>query len=99
MARRRKKKKFSLKEMLRAWIEPKAMLRYRLRRAEAKRRAAENALKLKEQENAGLRIQLESFVDFVDAFAWRQRAAGAEDKTIAESIKKAGELERKQSPQ
>jgi len=98
MARRRKKK-FSFKELLRAWLEPKAMLRHRLRKAEAKRRAAENALRLQQQENAGLRIQIETFTDFVQAFGWQQRATGAEQKMIAETIRKAGEKELKHSRQ
>jgi hypothetical protein len=93
MARRRKKKKFKFSEWFKALIEPKLLMRQRLRMAEAKRRAAENALRSKEQENAGLRIQIETFTDFVQAFGWQQRATGAEQKMIAETIRKAGEKE------
>lgn len=94
MARRKKKR--SLRAWLIAWLEPKAVMQARLHREKLRRRAAEKSLELKEQENRGLRIQLETFTDFAQRIQWENRANGLEAKTYAKTIEAAG---RSQSPQ
>lgn len=50
-------------------------------------RELEHQLRLADSERASLERQVSAYRDFVDSFAWKRRAEGAEAKVYAESLR------------